>query len=135
MNEKLFKSMIWIIADEIIKERKSIDDHHDVFHKICNLLYDEYHIRFNIDAPLSESIDLAHEIINNYAHFTKGSDDNSGDAQTKLIPLITGNYSKNFRELYMIGDGSFGTVYKVMNMLDREHYAVKKVPLYGMGYE
>jgi hypothetical protein len=41
-------------------------------------------------------------------------------------------YKSDFKELEPIGSGSFGTVYKVMNCLDRQQYAVKIIALKGI---
>jgi RCC1 and BTB domain-containing protein len=41
-------------------------------------------------------------------------------------------YKSDFEELEPIGSGSFGTVYKVMNCLDRQQYAVKIIALKGI---
>jgi alpha-tubulin suppressor-like RCC1 family protein len=41
-------------------------------------------------------------------------------------------YEQEFKELELIGSGSFGKVYKVINFLDRQHYAVKKINFEGI---
>ncbi len=40
-------------------------------------------------------------------------------------------YEQEFKELELIGSGSFGKVYKVINSLDRQHYAIKKINFEG----
>jgi hypothetical protein len=41
-------------------------------------------------------------------------------------------YKSEFKELEHIGGGSFGTVYKVINCLDRQQYAMKIILLRGI---
>lgn len=63
----------------------------------------------------------------------KHSEDRDDSAIINLndIPLSNGKYEKDFKEITMIGDGSFGNVYRAMYVLDYKEYAIKKVPLYG----
>ena len=39
---------------------------------------------------------------------------------------------KDFRKLKRLGEGSFGTVYKVKRLLDDQYYAMKKIKLMEM---
>jgi len=42
---------------------------------------------------------------------------------------ITSRYNNEFIEFGYLGEGGFGTVYKVLNKLDNQLYAIKKIPL------
>jgi hypothetical protein len=141
MNENFIELLIWIIAYEISKDHGSKNVHcNNVFRKICNLMSEEYNIKFNNNDPLNESrIELGKKMINYYqSHFTVVSDNDSyGDGAMKFIkfPLMNGKYDNEFKQLNMIGNGSFGNVYRAVNILDRQEYAIKKVPLYGNEYD
>jgi len=42
-----------------------------------------------------------------------------------------GKYKNEFQELGLIGEGTFGQVFKALNLFDRQAYAVKKVQFKG----
>lgn len=67
-------------------------------------------------------------------HKTIKSIDDSGINSRKLVPYkkcehinINSRYSQDFVELEMIGEGSFGSVYKCYHQLDGNIYAIKKI--------
>jgi hypothetical protein len=136
MDENFIQLLIWLIAHEISKDNGDDNDHKTLFYRMYDNLNVEYkiskthqkHVNYN------SHIELGKKIINFfYDHFTGASDEDSDDGAMKLldIPLKNGEYKKHFRELNFIGDGSYGNVYRAENVLDHEHYAIKKVPLYG----
>jgi alpha-tubulin suppressor-like RCC1 family protein len=43
--------------------------------------------------------------------------------------ISNGKYRKNWSEIQQIGNGSFGTIFKVESMLYQEIFAIKKIPL------
>jgi effector-binding domain-containing protein len=140
MNLDFIELLTWMIAGEMIKDDESKrDDHFKIFGEICNFLSSQYDIEFKSKGPLSEShIGLANKMIDYYkTHFVQVSHDKSdpgGDIKLINFTLMNGKYNTEFRELKMIGGGSFGNVYKALNQLDHQEYAIKKVALYGNQY-
>jgi hypothetical protein len=132
MDHNLIQLLIWIISREITKENGSEDDdHNNVFRKICNLLSEEYNIRVNNDPLIDSRIDLALKMINfYYNHFGEGSD---GDELLMNFPILNGKYDAFINHI-QIAEGTYG-VYRVEDVTDNHHYAVKKVPLYGITYQ
>jgi len=55
---------------------------------------------------------------------------NETDSSTKQFSN-DGRYKNEFQELEWIGGGTFGQVYKALNILDEQSYAVKKVEIKG----
>ncbi|KKY25897.1 hypothetical protein UCRPC4_g01588 [Phaeomoniella chlamydospora] len=51
-----------------------------------------------------------------------------GSSQTSIPRPIT-RYKSEFAEIKPLGRGGYGTVYHVVNFVDNQHYAVKKIPL------
>jgi hypothetical protein len=107
-----------------------------VFRKICHLLSEskDYNIRITNDGPLSEShIELGKKMIDFYNdHFIEQSvDGDNGTMKLIDIPLSNGKYERDFRVITIIGNGTFGNVYRAVNVLDHKEYAIKKVSLYS----
>lgn len=50
-------------------------------------------------------------------------------AVSPTSPITMSRYAAEFFEISALGRGSFGQVYHVMNHIDGQHYAVKKIPL------
>jgi serine/threonine protein kinase len=49
----------------------------------------------------------------------------------KTLDKIKTRYESDFKELGLIGDGGFGKVFKVINSLDLQQYAIKIINLKG----
>jgi hypothetical protein len=138
-DKSLIELFMWIIAYEISKERVSkADDNEkfliDVLHKMCKLLSNAYGISINNSKLMSEShIKLAKRITNFYYDNFKEVSEDDGDGAVKLIdfPLTNGKFGREFEDVKQIDSGSFGDVCSALNVIDREHYAIKKVQLYG----
>jgi serine/threonine protein kinase len=139
--ENFIQLLIWIIANEITKDQGYKDDRKKVFRGIRNLLSKKYSIHGDSDEsdddPDHESIEFAAEIINLYYNrFAERTDDGDDNGALKLISekefrLMNGKCNKEFKKLTIIGHGTFGNVYRAVNALDNEEYAIKKVSLYG----
>ncbi len=143
MDENFIQLLIWMIANEITKDQRSKEDQQKVIHKMCNSLSEECNIPINNDHILSESrIQLGKKMINfYYDHFTEESDGGDGDGAIKLIefPLMNGKFDREFdrepKDMQPIAKGTFGNVFRVKNKFDDKLYAIKRVPIYGMGYD
>lgn len=48
------------------------------------------------------------------------------------IQIINSQYSTNFIEVERLGEGGFGEVYKAINYIDLQKYAIKKVPFFDV---
>jgi hypothetical protein len=139
--ENFIQLLIWIIANEITKDQGSKDDREKEFREIRNLLSKKYNIHNERngldDGPDHESIKFAAEIIDLYYNrFAERTDDGDDNTTLKLISekefrLMNGKCGKEFGILTIIGYGASGNVYKAVNMLDHEEYAIKKVSLKG----
>lgn len=135
MDEYFIQLLIWIIGYEITKDERTEGFDH-VFREICAFVSQKYNVQFKCDGQLSDSrINLAIKMINNYYNnFMEVFDDNYGDETVKLIefPLENGKCVRDFRDMKIIGNGSFGKVYRSVSVLDNNEYAIKKVSLYGI---
>jgi hypothetical protein len=54
-------------------------------------------------------------------------------SESNLLTISgTNKYISDFKELELIGEGSFGKVYKVFNRLDQQQYAIKMISFEGI---
>jgi alpha-tubulin suppressor-like RCC1 family protein len=113
---------------------KSFDDifghYFGITYKTSNLCIKEQNNKENI---LKTQIRLAEEdgekVKANKTEYNLGYAVNRFNSQSNET---SSRYKSDFKELELIGSGGFGEVYKVINCLDRQQYAVKIILLRGI---
>jgi hypothetical protein len=137
MNRNFIQLMCWLIAYDITKD-KTKDEHKRLFRNIYDYISNMYKIesqshsvqykKRKTDDTFEDHRELGNKMINFYhSHFESASH----DTMLFVERLQNGKYDYEFKQLEMIGSGNFGSVFKAKNLIDDEHYAIKKVQING----
>jgi alpha-tubulin suppressor-like RCC1 family protein len=114
-------------------ESKSFDDIFNLYfgitYKTLNLCNKELNKKENILKTQVRLEENGHKVIANKTEYNLGSAVNRFSSQSSET---LSRYKSDFEELELIGSGYFGKVYKVLNCLDQQQYAVKTIFLRGI---
>jgi hypothetical protein len=130
MDVNFIEILIWLISYEI--------SHHECeqkqyFQKIYHLLNESFIKRDHKQLIFDDYKVIAHKIRNFYKSHINYS--LSLKSTNELIKRLQNDkYRSEFEQLNVIGNGAYGQVFKVKNLLDNDHYAIKKIPLKGNVY-
>jgi hypothetical protein len=135
MDVNFIEILIWLISYEISHDEREQEQYfknmYDLLnesfikcdHKKCDrkkLIFDDYKV-------------IAHKIRNFYKSHINYS--LSLISTKELIKRLQNDkYRSEFKQVGIIGNGAYGNVFKVKNLLDNDHYAIKKIPLKGNVY-
>ena len=100
------------------------EKHYENFESLCNQLNNIGFINDNIIDILQNKPLITDKYIN---ILEKVIVNPSSDSVTEYVPKPTINLYNEFKILSKLGAGGFGNVYKCINMLDKNTYAVKKI--------
>jgi hypothetical protein len=136
MNQNLVELLIWILSYELT-EYGDNDEHKNFFREIYDLIKQKYakiekkEWDLEMNNIYKSHMELGNKMINfYYSHFT--DDITSANNSLKFIErLQNGKYMSEFEELNLIGNGTYGSVFKAKNRFDKMEYAIKKVKYNG----
>ncbi len=111
-------------------EKENLREPKQIVFKSFNEIFDHY---FGITHKVFEiKVEKQQTECNSLTKFLKQKSKTDAESEELTNRFLNNRYKSEFEELKFIGRGGFGKVYKVVNCLDQQQYAIKIITIEGI---